>query len=294
MRKQKDGFSGERALIVPAPLIQEAKRDPLYSNLYVTDIGYYPFAVNHYRERTEPIAQYILIYCVEGSGFFSLSGKTYPVVKDQFFLLPPHIPHTYGADETTPWTIYWMHYGGTMANHYSAGLYSPQAIQPHVHSRIKDRINLFEEIFQTLEWGYSKENLLYSSSVLYYFLASLKFVGLFRGRQSGLEQIDIIEASIHFMKENIEKKLTVEEIASHIGYSDSHFVALFHERTGYSPIAYFNQLKIQRACQLLDLTTMKINQICHKVGIKDCYYFSRLFNKAMGISPLAYRLLKKG
>jgi YesN/AraC family two-component response regulator len=34
---------------------------------------------------------------------------------------------------------------------------------------------------------------------------------------------------------------------------------------------------------------MKINQICHKVGIEDCYYFSRLFSKSMGISPKEYR-----
>jgi YesN/AraC family two-component response regulator len=34
---------------------------------------------------------------------------------------------------------------------------------------------------------------------------------------------------------------------------------------------------------------MRINQICYKVGIEDCYYFSRLFSKVVGMSPSDYR-----
>lgn len=96
------------------------------------------------------------------------------------------------------------------------------------------------------------------------------------------------------MKENIEKRLTLDEIARHVGYSTSHFLTLFNKRTGYSPLAYFNQLKIQQACQLLDFSNMKINQICYKIGIEDTYYFSRLFRKIMGMSPRQYKSMRKG
>lgn len=57
---------------------------------------------------------------------------------------------------------------------------------------------------------------------------------------------------------------------------------------------YFNMLKIQQACALLDFTEIKINQVCYKVGIEDPYYFSRLFNKIMGMPPKEYKKLKKG
>lgn len=53
-------------------------------------------------------------------------------------------------------------------------------------------------------------------------------------------------------------------------------------------------LKIQQACALLDFTEIKINQVCYKVGIEDPYYFSRLFNKIMGMPPKEYKKLKKG
>ena len=96
------------------------------------------------------------------------------------------------------------------------------------------------------------------------------------------------------MKENLEKRLTLADLAAHTGYSPSHFSVLFSKRTGYAPLTYFNQLKIQQACQLLDFTDMKINQICFKIGIEDTYYFSRLFSKVMGIPPREYKKQKKG
>ena len=46
---------------------------------------------------------------------------------------------------------------------------------------------------------------------------------------------------------------------------------------------------MKRACDLLDNTQMRMNQICYKLGIDDPYYFSRMFSKVMGMSPKAYR-----
>ena len=73
--RQKDGVSGERMIVLPQMAIDLERTDPLASSLYITDIGYYPKAVGHYRERTEPIAQHVLIYCVEGAGWYRVLGK---------------------------------------------------------------------------------------------------------------------------------------------------------------------------------------------------------------------------
>ena len=63
MPRIKDGFKGERAIVLPAFLIEELKQDPLGSELYITDIGYYPHACFHYRKRdTEEVTEFILIY----------------------------------------------------------------------------------------------------------------------------------------------------------------------------------------------------------------------------------------
>lgn len=295
MQKRKDGFSGERALVLPVMVIREMEREPVLSMLHITDIGYYPKAWNHFRERQEPISQYVFIYCTEGSGWFQVESERYAVEKDQYFILPAHVPHCYGADEQNPWTIYWVHFKGKLAGEYAKNCLKPVDIRPNAYSRIGERLSLFEEIYHTLEMGYGRENLMYACSVFYHFLGSLRYVQQYRSAvEQEADDGDLVAAAIHYMKENVEKKLTLKKLAEHIGYSASHFSALFHARTGYSPLSYFNQLKVQQACRLLDFSNMKINQICYKMGIDDCYYFSRLFTKVMGVSPREYKKQKKG
>ena len=57
---------------------------------------------------------------------------------------------------------------------------------------------------------------------------------------------------------------------------------------------YFIHLKIQRACRHLTLTRSSIKEISLTLGYSDQYYFSRIFHKVMGLSPLAYRRIQAG
>lgn len=292
--KKEIGFKGQRALVLPPTVIKTMENNPLSAILHITDIGFYPKASYHYCERKEPINQYVFIYCTEGNGWFTLNRHTYQVFANQYFILPAGQPHAYGANEHNPWTIYWIHFKGKFASYFIPDVQEPIEIKPSIHSRIYVRNELFEEILHILEMGYSHDNLLLACSTFYHYLSTLRFLQQFREAGTMNKQYDIISSAIHFMKENIEKKLSLDEIAKHVGYSTSHFLTLFNKRTGYSPLAYFNQLKIQQACQLLDFTNMKINQISYKIGIEDTYYFSRLFRKIMGVSPREYKKMRKG
>lgn len=286
---QKDGFQGEQSVVLPPMVVELEKGDPLVSSLYVTDIGYYPNATNHYRSRQEPIDQYILIYCADGSGWYEVEGREFQVEKNQFFVLPAGKTHSYGAKAGEAWTIYWVHFSGTNAPFYAEGLQTPQDISVALNSRIRDRINIFEEIIATLQESNDIEYLRYASSVLYHFLASMRFLRQYRGDISKIGDTDPTDAAIHYMKENIENRITLDDVLRYVGYSQSHFSAIFKKNTGMSPLSYFNRLKIDYACMLLRDTNLKVNQICYKVGIEDQFYFSRLFTKLVGMSPSKYR-----
>ncbi len=181
-----------------------------------------------------------------------------------------------------------------MAPYYAKDIVYPMDLCPSDSSRISDRIGLFEEMFMILKSGYSSENLLYVSSLFHYFLGSLRYVQQYRNASNRTTESDTVERAIHYMKENMEKHVSLQDLAALTGYSPSYFSAMFRQKTGHSPSAYSNLLKIQYACSLLDTTDMKINQICYKVGIGDMFYFSRLFSKIMGMSPKEYRRSKKG
>jgi AraC family transcriptional regulator, arabinose operon regulatory protein len=296
MARVKSGFVGERAIILPAQIITDIKKDEFSNLLYITDIGYYPKATFHYRKRAKDEAeQYILIYCIDGSGWFEIDGVKHKVQPNNYFILPKGKSHTYGSSLNNPWTIYWIHFDGEKAGFFSEGLDKPNPVNPERNSRIEHRLNLFEEIFSTLKNGYSKNNLDYSTSSLFHFLGSLKFLGAYRESLSARDKKqDIVDDAIHYMRENIHKKLSLNNIADYIGLSASYFTALFHKKTGHSPLNYFIQLKIQQACHHLDFSDMKVNQISSLIGFDDPFYFSRIFTRVMGLSPSDYRDKKKG
>lgn len=291
--RRKEGFSGERIITLPQMIIDREAADPLASSLYVTDIGYYPHAEGHFCERGEPIAEHVLIYCTDGIGWYKVDGKVRTVTANNFFILPAGKPHAYGAGESDPWTIYWVHFSGLHAGVYAAGVQHPQEIRPGIHSRINYRNHIFEEIFNTLYSGYSMESLRYVSSLLHYYLASMRYIRSYRQAGTRTDGDSMVAAAIHYMKENIEKRLMLHDIAGYTGYSPNHFSMLFRQQTGESPIGFFNRMKIEESCRMLVRTDMHISQICHKVGISDCYYFSRLFRRITGLSPRQYRMQQK-
>lgn len=292
MPRIKDGFRGERAIVLPRMIVEEMEKDALLSTLYITDMGYYPHASNHYRERKEPLGQYVLIYCVDGEGLCRVGELTHKMRGHQYMILPADKPHAYQADGLNPWTIYWVHFKGKLAEKYVSAETRPVSIVPGEHSRIDRRIELFEELFSTLKLGFTHDNLCYACAVLHYFLATFNYCSSYRNAVSTQSE-DSIRSIIHYMEENIGRKLSIAEMAEYAGYSTSYFSTLFSEVMEQAPMAYFNQLKMQRACELLDFTDMRINQICYKVGIDDPYYFSRLFRQTMGISPKEYRRINQ-
>lgn len=298
MAKIKDGFMGERAVVLPIPIIEDFKKTDLGSLLYITDIGYYPKASFHFRKRKkEEVSQYILIYCIEGEGWFELENQTQKVTANQVFILPKEKAHSYGSNIKNPWTIYWCHFDGEKASFFAEELYKPLLISAEKNSRIEDQFKLFEEIFSTLKNGYSKENLDFSITAFFYFLGSLKYLGIFRASNTistQQQQLDMVDDAIHYMRENVRKRITLKQISDYVGYSTSHFSAKFQSKTGYSPLNYHIHLKIQEACHYLDFSEMKINQISMLVGFEDPFYFARIFGKTMGSSPSEYRKKKKG
>ncbi len=299
MKKRKDGFLGERSIVLPPDVVKIESEDHLASSLYVTDIGYYPSALYHYRERAKSIPQYVLIYCVSGSGWYRVgekdgpASKTFRVSANEYFILPAGKPHAYGSSEDQPWTIYWVHFQGEHAAIYAQGAQSPQPVVLNLQSRIGHRNNIFEEIFTTLQRDHCLDALRFVSSLLHYYLASMRYLQQYRQadavKPKSVNENAIVEAAIHFLKENIGQRLSLNEMAAYVGYSVSHFSAIFRKNTGQSPLEYFNRQKVKKACDMLETTDIQINQLCYKVGIDDPYYFSRLFSRIVGCSPQNYR-----
>lgn len=294
--KIKEGFTGQRSITIPRVVVRMMEADPMTTPLHITEMGHYPRAMHHWRTRTDPIGQCVLIYCTDGAGWFETEGRRRTVRTGSFFILPPGVPHAYGADPVSPWTIYWVHFEGTLAAAYAALAAEPVVIDPAPDSRIASRNALFEEILTTLTRSLTRESLRYAMGAFAHWLASMVFVSEYRsaGKEQRPAPDDIVSQTVHYLRENIERRLTVSDVARFAGFSPTYLSAIFRERTGHSLMGYFNLMKVRQACRMLDDTDMQINQISYKLGIPDPFYFSRMFTKIMGQSPRAYRTRPAG
>lgn len=100
---------------------------------------------------------------------------------------------------------------------------------------------------------------------------------------------EVVKLAQRYMSENIERHLDIAAIANYIGYSTIHFIRTFKAVTSETPLTAFNRMKINHACYLIQTTDLQMNQICHKIGIDDSLYFSRLFKKFKNVSPSSFR-----
>ncbi|WP_316793650.1 AraC family transcriptional regulator [Pedobacter frigoris] len=288
--RKKDGFDAQRAIVLPKKVLKVCEKQSLLETLHLTDIGFYPKAKFHYRERSKGVPQNILIYCIDGKGWVSLRNKEMEVKKGQFLILPKNKPHVYGADEDEPWSIFWIHFSGRLSGDFVDQLTENQDIHSKMVPYDDKRIETFNNIYNTLVSGYSQDNLNYATMQLWGFLSSFCYPNLFTAQEN---KEDEIERAIKYMQQNIHKNLVLGEMAADLNRSSSHFSALFKKKTGYPPLEYFNHIKMQKACQLLVFTDLQIKELSWKLGYKDQFYFSRVFHKFMGQSPLEYRKRKK-
>src|ERR1700744_21757 len=257
--RKREGFKGQKLILLPKKAIADfLTKDPVTRQIYITDIGYYPKAEFHYVERPAGISQFIII--------------------------PANVPHRYGASNEKPWTIYWVHFKGELAPYISTLiLNNSEGYKPNL-SYSDHRIRLFENIYQNLEKGYSTDALRYVNMIFSHFLSSLIYEEKFNSPAQQRDK-NVVALSVRLMQDKIDEVIKLSDFAKASNLSVSHFSAIFKGETGYSPIEYFNHLKIQKACQFLSFTEMPVKEIALSLGINDQYYFSRIFTKLMGTSP---------
>jgi AraC-like DNA-binding protein len=292
--KKQDGFESEKLLVLPEYIMEEISTLPLIQPLYITDIGFFPKAMHHYRERDEGCDSYILIYCADGEGWVKFTGTTIIYVKKHMFIvIPAGTPHTYGASDHDPWSIYWFHFRGSEVKElvHTYGLNETPLLLPL--SGYMKFVELFNHCYDTLvHKPYSKAHHINVSQTIKFLLSTLGLISV--RTQQELQTEQYLEKALSYMNANIEQTITLVDLAHYVGLSKQHLTHLFNKETSFSPIDYFLRMKMNRAGQMLDLTDQTVKQIAISVGMHDPYYFSRLFKKIMGCSPSEYRNIKKG
>ncbi len=100
-----------------------------------------------------------------------------------------------------------------------------------------------------------------------------------------------IEKCRAYVSENIFRKITVTELAEHVGLHPHYLSNLFSEYEGITLKDYIQQEKINGACYLLQYSTQSISEISFRFGYKSHSKFTEIFRKWQAMTPTEYRNL---
>ena len=103
------------------------------------------------------------------------------------------------------------------------------------------------------------------------------------------DKVDIINKARLMIRERLESRITIQEIADQLGMGYSNFRKLFKEFTGISPALYQQELRLQRARELLSSTPISIKEIAYRLNFDSPDYFSSKFKAKVGCKPSEYR-----
>ena len=94
-----------------------------------------------------------------------------------------------------------------------------------------------------------------------------------------------LKKAIAYIRMNYRTDISIVDVAAHAGVGARYLRKLFARYLNLSPLDYLNQLRINRAIELLKNTDMSIKEVCFVCGFKSPQYFSRVFKQQMEITP---------
>jgi len=283
--------AGRQRIEIPKTILKSrVYGNPLLKHLHICGIGYYPKAEDHFTYRKKGLPENFLFYCIDGQGWYQVGNQRYEVASNEFFILPQNTEHSYGSNPDNPWTIYWLHFGGDSLQQFNGTQAVEKHFKPFYIKNNAEIMAVFTKIYKTLELGYSIDNLLFANMCLSHFLTLFIYNSRHYAVTSS-DTIDCVDSAILYMQEHINENISLNVLSGQYNYSVSRFSNLFKKKTGYAPIDYFLQMKMQKACQHLNFTGRSIKDIAFSMGFDDPYYFSKRFRTIIGMSPKKYRLL---
>lgn len=98
----------------------------------------------------------------------------------------------------------------------------------------------------------------------------------------------ILERVVGYVEDNIDRSITLVELAAIAEVSRFHFARMFRLSTGLSPIAFVERSRLRRARQYLQDGTLSIAEIALAVGFSDQSEFTRRFHRHVGTTPAAF------
>lgn len=117
---------------------------------------------------------------------------------------------------------------------------------------------------------------------------AVHLAGAYGARRQSKEFV-LVQNLIHYMEENLQFNIGLQDIASHVNMGVSSVSTIFKEETGTTVYDYLTNLRIDKACELLQDSSLRIAEIALQVGYQNENSFIRVFRKIKSTTPGKFR-----
>ena len=224
-------------------------------------------------------------FAVENGGYAYLDGEKIPLLQNTVLCAKPGSKRR----TVTPYRCLYLHLSLTHGALYDCFSRCPNAFLPreagefeHVFHNLVDAYNISGEKDEL----YIAENLL---AVCRLIDRETEGIARRESLQRRVPRPEIIENAVKFLSEHYAERLTLADIAARSYLTPTYFHKMFVQAIGKTPVAYLENLRIQRAKELLIKTDRSLANIAIECGFSSQAYFCAVFRRACGMTPGNYR-----
>jgi len=250
---------------------------------YPTWCGHYYCTDNYYikRESYEPL---LIVFVREGKFHIEYRNYNFDAEKGDIVLLDcrePHYYHAYNGLE-----FLYMHFDGSNAHEIcqhildESGPLIRQESNILIGNLLYNMVNFYE--------NNGIETMFQSSMRIYHI-----FEYLLSPPKKNVQNDTPLENVLHYIHSNMEKNLSLEELSEVANLSPYYFAHRFKQQTGFSPMEYVINTRLNHAKVLLVRTNKSVAEISYEVGYSSSGSLINIFVKRIGMSPSQYRKLYK-
>jgi len=229
-----------------------------------------------------PSAYTVIEYVFSGTGVLQTDNYSCCLTQGDLCIIPEKTAYCTVADPQDPWTKMVIHLKGTAAAPFVQAFDLDQKVLYRNCSRMQ---GVFEELFETIRSDADIELIMENSSMLLMKLMT----GLCGGETQDKTVSDEVRTVKRFIENNYHRDLNMDDISASVYRSNDYVQKRFKQEYGVTPYAYYMELKMECAKNLLLQTKLSIAQIAEKLGYKSDRYFSARFRRITGVTATQFR-----
>lgn len=239
-------------------------------------------------EKGRVLHDFHILYIIKGRGWITTAHcpRTGLRAGDAVVIFPEEW-HSYAPDRETGWTEAWIDFTGDFAHRIIEQRFF-DIRQPVLRVGISDTIcSAFNKAFEVAytEKPAHQQQLAGFAALI---VCSL-YAKAMQQPYKDDPDIDYINLARKYMRENLSRSLSMEDVAKEVGMGYSKFCKVFRNYTGFSPAQYFINLKLEKAKDYLSNTHLSCKEIAFRVGFDSAAYFNKIFHQRHNITPLEFR-----